>query len=70
MRIIKHYNSHFPNRNTYKCQVRNITKFGSLEEVTEWRDDQMEFESEYKRIEELTNKRAGLFYQTLTYKGD
>jgi hypothetical protein len=70
MRIIKHYNSHFPNRNIYKCTIRYTTKFGSLEEVTEWRDDQMQFESEYKRIEELTNKRAGLFYQTLTYKGD
>ena len=70
MRIIKHYNSHFPHRNTYKCQVRNITKFGSLEEVTEWRDNQMRFEAEYKRIEELTNKRAGEYYKTLEYKGD
>lgn len=70
MRIIKHYNSHFPNHNTYKCQVRNITKFGSLEEVTEWRDNQMRFEAEYKRIEELTNKRAGEYYKTLEYKGD
>ena len=70
MRIIKHYNSHFPNRNTYKCTVRNVTKFGSLEEVTEWRDDQMQFEAEYKRIEELTNKRTGEYYKTLEYKGD
>ena len=70
MRIIKHYNSHFPERNTYKCTVRNVTKFGSLEEVTEWRDDQMQFEAEYKRIEELTNKRAGEYYKTLEYKGD
>ena len=70
MRIIKHYNSHFPNRNTYKCQVRNMTKFGSLEEVTEWRDDQMQFEAEYKRIEELTRQRAGEYYKTLDYKGD
>jgi hypothetical protein len=50
--------------------VRNVTKFGSLEEVTEWRDDQMRFEAEYKRIEELTNKRAGEYYKTLEYKGD
>ena len=70
MRIIKHYNSHFPNRNTYKCQVRNVNKFGSLEEVSEWRDDQMRFEAEYKRIEELTNKRTGEYYKTLEYKGD
>jgi|TARA_B110000483_G_scaffold57673_1_gene72160 hypothetical protein len=50
--------------------VRNVTKFGSLEEVTEWRDDQMRFEAEYKRIEELTNKRTGEYYKTLEYKGD
>ena len=70
MRIIRHYNSHFPDRETYKCTVRNTTLFGTLEEVTKWRDDQMENEAEYKRIEELTRQRAGAYYKTLDYKGD
>ena len=70
MRIIRHYNSHFPDRETYKCTVRNTTLFGTLEEVTKWRDDQMENEAEYKRIEELTRQRAGEYYKTLDYKGD
>ena len=70
MRIIKHFNSHFPERETYKCTVRNTTKFGTLDEVTKWRDDQMENEAEYKRIEALTQLRAGEYYKTLYYKGD
>ena len=70
MRIIKHFNPHFPERETYKCTVRYTTKFGTLDEVTKWRDDQMENEAEYKRIEELTRQRAGEYYKTLTYKGD
>jgi hypothetical protein len=70
MRIIKHFNPHFPERETYKCTVRYTTKFGTLDEVTKWRDDQMENEAEYKRIEELTRQRAGEYYKTLDYKGD
>ena len=70
MRIIKHFNPHFPERETYKCTVRYTTKFGTLDEVTQWRDDQMENEAEYKRIEELTRQRAGEYYKTLDYKGD
>ncbi len=70
MRIIKHFNSHFPERETYKCTVRYMTKFGTLDEVTKWRDDQMENEAEYKRIEELDRQRAGEYYKTLDYKGD
>ena len=70
MRIIKHYNSHFPERETYKCTIRYTTKFGTLDEVNQWRDDQMENEAEYKRIEELDRQRAGEYYKTLTYKGD
>ena len=70
MRIIKHFNPHFPERETYKCTIRYATKFGTLDEVTKWRDDQMENEAEYKRIEELSQKRAGEYYKTLTYKGD
>jgi len=70
MRIIKHFNSHFPERETYKCTVRYTTKFGTLDEVTQWRDDQMANEAEYKKLEELSTKAAGEFYKTLTYKGD
>jgi hypothetical protein len=70
MRIIKHFNPHFPERETYKCTIRYTTKFGTLDEVTKWRDDQMENEAEYKRIEELDRQRAGEYYKTLTYKGD
>ncbi len=70
MRIIKHFNPHFPERKTYKGTIRYATKFGTLDEVTQWRDDQMENETEYKRIEELSRQRAGEYYKTLTYKGD
>jgi hypothetical protein len=70
MRIIKHYNPHFPERETYKCTIRNCTMYGTLDEVTIWRDEQMENEVEYKKLEELSNKAAFDFYKTLNYKGD
>ena len=70
MRIIKHFNPHFPERETYKCTIRYTTKFGSLDEVNQWRDDQLKNEDYYKSLEESNNKAAGLFYQTLNYKGD
>mgnify|MGYP000067648985 FL=1 len=70
MRIIKHYNSHFPEREAYKCTIRYTTKFGSLDEVTKWRDNQLKNEDYYKSLEESNTKAAGEFYKTLTYKGD
>ena len=70
MRIIKHYNPHFPERETYKCTIRYATKFGSLDEVNQWRDDQLKNEDYYKSLEESNTKAAGEFYETLTYKGD
>ena len=70
MRIIKHFNPHFPERETYKCTIRYATKFGSLDEVTQWRDDQLENEDYYKSLEESNRKAAGEFYKTLNYKGD
>ena len=39
MRILKHTNTHFPDKLIYKCTIGYSTKFGSLEDVTEWRDD-------------------------------
>jgi hypothetical protein len=44
--------------------------YGTLDEVTIWRDEQMENEVEYKKLEELSNKAAFEFYKTLNYKGD
>ena len=70
MRIIKHFNPHFPERETYKCTIRYTTKFGSLDEVNQWRDDQLKNEDYYKSLEESNRKAAGEFYKTLTYKGD
>ena len=70
MRIIKHYNSNFPERETYKCTIRYTTKFGTLDEVTQWRDDQMENEDYYKSLEESNTKATGEFYKKLNYKGD
>ena len=70
MRIIKHYNPHFPERETYKCTIRYATKFGSLDEVKAWRDDQLKNEAYYKSLEESSRKAAGEFYKTLDYKGD
>lgn len=70
MRIIKHFNPHFPNRETYKCTIRYTTKFGTLDEITNWRDDQLKNEDYYKSLEESNRKAAGEFYKTLDYKGD
>ena len=70
MRIIRHYNSHFPDRETYKCTIRYTTKFGTLDEITAWRDDQLKNEDYYKSLEESNRKAAGEFYKTLDYKGD
>ena len=61
MRIIKHYNSHFPEKQTYKCTIRYTTKFGSLDEVTQWRDNQLKNEVYYKSLEE-SNTKACLLY--------
>ena len=70
MRIIKHYNPHFPERETYKCTIRYATKFGTLDEVNQWRDDQLKNEDYYKSLEESNTKAAGEFYKKLNYKGD
>jgi len=70
MRIIKHFNPHFPERETYKCTINYTTKFGTLDEVTQWRDDHMEKHDYYRLIEESNNKAAGEFYKKLNYKGD
>jgi hypothetical protein len=70
MRIIKHFNPHFPDKDIYKCTIRNCTNYGTLDEVTAWRDDQMANEAEYKKLEELSVKAAGEFYKTLTFKND
>jgi len=70
MRIIKHFNPNFPERETYKCTIRYTTKFGTLDEVNQWRDDQLKNEDYYKSLEESNTKAAGVFYQTLTYKND
>jgi len=70
MRIIKHFNPHFPDRETYKCTIRYATKFGTLDEITAWRDDQLKNEDYYKSLEESNRKAAGEFYKTLDYKGD
>ena len=70
MRIIRHYNSHFPDRETYKCTIRNTTTFGTLDEITAWRDNQLKNEDYYKSLEESNRKAAGEFYKTLNYKGD
>ena len=70
MRIIKHFNPHFPEGETYKCTIRYATKFGTLDEVNQWRDDQLKNEDYYKSLEESNIKAAGEFYKTLNYKGD
>ena len=70
MRIIKHFNPHFPERETYKCTIRYTTKFGTLDEVNQWRDDQLKNEDYYKSLEESNTKAVGEFYKKLNYKGD
>lgn len=62
MRIIKHYNS-YKNKWSYKCTIRNTTQYGTLEQVTKWRDDQMQNEDYYLKLEELSNKGKMSFYK-------
>jgi len=70
MRIIKHFNPHFPERKTYKCTINYTTKFGSLDEIVEWRNDQLSNSDYYNKLSESNNRAAGEFYKTLNYKGD
>ena len=70
MRILKHTNTHFPDKLIYKCTIGYNTKFGSLEDVTEWRDDHVLNEDYYAKLAESNAKAAGEFYKKLYYKGD
>ena len=70
MRILKHTNTHFPNKLIYKCTIGYSTKFGSLEDVTEWRDDHVMNADYYAELAESNAKAAGEFYKKLYYKGD
>ncbi len=70
MDIIRHDNPYKPDKEIYKCTIRYTTQYGTLEEVTAWRDDQIKNEAYYKECEELSFKAAGEFYKTLNYKGD
>jgi hypothetical protein len=70
MRILKHTNTHFPDKLIYKCTIGYNTKFGSLEDVTEWRDDHVLNEDYYAELAESNAKAAGEFYKKLYYKGD
>ena len=70
MRILKHTNTHFPDKLIYKCTIGYSTKFGSLEDVTEWRDDHMANADYYAKLAESNTKAAGEFYKKLSYKGD
>ena len=70
MDIIRHDNPYKPDQEIYKCTIRYTTQYGTLEEVTAWRNDQIKNEAYYKECEELSFKAAGKFYKTLNYKGD
>ena len=70
MRILKHTNTHFPDKLIYKCTIGYNTKFGSLEDVTQWRDDHMANADYYAKLAESNTKAAGEFYKKLSYKGD
>ena len=70
MRILKHTNTHFPDKLIYKCTIGYSTKFGSLEDVTEWRDDHVLNADYYAELAESNAKAAGEFYRKLYYKGD
>ena len=74
MRIIKHYNPYRPDEEIYKCKIRYTTQYGTLEEVTAWRDDQLKNEAHYKELEELHHKGAASYYASKSrfdnYTGD
>ncbi len=70
MRIIQHVNSHFPDKLIYKCTIGYETKFGSLDDVTEWRDDHVVNAKYYEELSKSNTKAAGEFYKKLSYKGD
>ena len=57
MRILKHTNTHFPDKLIYKCTIGYNTKFGSLEDVTEWRDDHVVNADYYAKLSESILKR-------------
>ena len=68
MRILKHTNTHFPDKLIYKCTIGYSTKFGSLEDVTEWRDDHMANADYYAKLAESNTKAAGEFYKNYRTK--
>jgi hypothetical protein len=70
MKIIQHHNTHFPDKLIYKCTIGYNTKFGSLEDVTEWRDDHVVNADYYAKLSESNTKASGEFYKKLSYKGD
>jgi hypothetical protein len=74
MRIIKHINPNFPERETYKCTIRYTTKFGLLDEVKAWRDDQLKNEAYYLSLEESNSRGAAAYYASKSrfdnYTGD
>jgi hypothetical protein len=55
MRILKHTNTHFPDKLIY---------------VTEWRDDHVVNADYYAKLSESNTKASGEFYKKLSYKGD
>jgi hypothetical protein len=68
MKIIKHLNPHFPNRETYKCTIGNTTRFGTLKEVTDFRDDRVQNEDYYEKLRILNDRGCSEYYSN-TYPG-
>jgi hypothetical protein len=62
MRIIKHFNPHFPHEKIYKCTIGNSTQFGTYDEVSSWRDERLSNSDYYNKLEELSDKGRASFY--------
>ncbi len=63
MRIIKFTNSYFPEKNWYKCTIKNETYSShDREQVELWRDDKLINADYYKELKELSDKAMQHMY--------
>jgi hypothetical protein len=74
MRIIKHFNPHFPDKDIYKCTIDNVTQYGDLQTVTEFRDDRLNNSDYYKELQQLHDEGCREYYKSKSrfnnYTGD
>ena len=74
MRILKHFNPHFPDKDIYKCTIDHVTQYGDLETVTKFRDDRLNNSEYYKELKQLHDEGCRQYYKSKSrfnnYTGD